>query len=215
MRQDCQLCSSLGINTLNPSSRIRRCVDKKCGGKVFYATPRELYKYYTKFLELVLTDEYYRNILYHVTFFSDSSEFKKAWRIFTTDIISGKNRESIDILVRYYQFRKKGSSDYMLIKMQWVVPNIFQCWGVNALSLDYKTRNELSKISWFVYCNNDLAASKENLQTNNSWATSIISYEDIISSVTWNIGDRLSICIKLYSSSNQESYCSNIDANFL
>lgn len=107
MEQDCRLCSRLGINILTSSSAIRRCVDKNCGAKVFYATPKELYRYYSIFLDLTLHEEYYREILYHTKWFRELTEFKKAWKLFTIDIIAGKNREAISIIARYYYYRKK------------------------------------------------------------------------------------------------------------
>lgn len=109
MEQDCRLCVSLGITTLTPSSVVRRCVDRNCGGKVFYANPRQLCQYYFNFLELCLEEDYYLEMLYREKSLHKSSEFKKAWRVFTIDIIAGKSRESIDILATYYGLRKRRS----------------------------------------------------------------------------------------------------------
>jgi len=120
MNQECRLCNSLIINT---SSSIRRCVDKRCKTKIFFANSKELYKYYSKFLDLTLTEPYYREILYGKGMHHRSLIFREAWRVFTIDIIAGKNRESIDMLIRYYQIRRKPLIAYSLSQIDCTEPD--------------------------------------------------------------------------------------------
>ncbi len=99
---DCRLCIDLP-KTIQTDSRIHICLNPKCGGKYFYATPMALTKYYNNFLHVTLEDEEMRKTLSRIGKTKNTTEYILAWKKFVKDVVHSKSVRDIVRLGIYYR----------------------------------------------------------------------------------------------------------------